>query len=188
MAGLPDLYTVERARDGDVAALEQVLAAIRPVLVAFFTNRIGSGPDAEDLAQNTLVRLNRAISELNDPGSLKAFAMRAAVFELQDFYRGRNRTKEWLFDPHEAPETRAEEPTGADSLDIDRVLSAITPHARKILELRAYGYQFDEIAEMVGSTKAAVKMQVRRAIDRLQELALTLLLMMSVLGPHSIDR
>lgn len=179
MAGLPDASTVARARDGDRAAMDEVLSAVRPVLVAFFVSRIGRGSDAEDLAQNTLIRLNRAIPEINDPRSLRAMAMRAAVFELQDFYRGRNRTREQLFDPHEAPESGEVRASEAESLDVERALSAVTPHARRILELRAYGYQFDEIAEMVGSTRAAVKMQVKRAMDKIQDLSLVLLFALS---------
>jgi RNA polymerase sigma-70 factor, ECF subfamily len=172
MAGLPDASTVARARDGDSVAMEQVLSGVRPVLVAFFVSRIGRGADAQDLAQNTLIRLNRAIPDINDPSSLKALAMRAAVFELQDFYRGRNRTREQLFDPHDAPESGEIRPSEAESFDIERALSAVTPHARRVLELRAYGYQFDEIAEMVGSSQAAVKMQVKRAMDKIRDLSL----------------
>lgn len=171
MRRLPDVETIDRARKGDVGAVDVVLAGIRPVLVSFFSGRIGPGPDAQDLTQNTLLRLNRGLAELNDPNGFKSFAMRAAVFELQDFYRGRNRTKERLFDPHDAPDVPHTDPPAGQEFDLERVLAAITPHARRILELRAYGYQYAEIADMVGSTNAAVKMQVKRALDKLRDLS-----------------
>jgi RNA polymerase sigma-70 factor, ECF subfamily len=176
MAQLPAVHTVEKARNGDPHAIDAVLGGVRPVVAAFFAARIGRGPDAEDLTQNTLVRLNRGLSDLNDPSSLKAFTMRAAVFELQDYYRGRGRTREQLFDPHDAPHAAEAAAAVGTEIDLDRALESITPHARRILELRAYGYRYEEIAEMVGSTNAAVKMQVKRALDHLREIVLVMLL------------
>lgn len=146
-----------------------MLHAIQPVLRAFFIGRIGRGPDVDDLVQNTLLRLNRGLPDLNDPSSLKAFAMKAALFELQDFYRGRYSAKENLFDPDAPPVEQQVEPDEGVSFDFDQMMRTITPHARRILELRAYGYRYDEIGGIVGSSEAAIKMQVKRALDKLRQ-------------------
>lgn len=170
MAQLPDTELVNRARNGDSGATEAVLRLVQPILRSFFIGRIGKGPDVDDLVQNTLLRLHRGLPDLNDPSSLKSFAMKAAIFELQDFYRGRYSLKEHLFDP-DAPPTEGYVPaTEAEAFDVDRIMAALTPHARRILELRAYGYKYDEIGEMVGSSEAAIKMQVKRALDKLRTL------------------
>lgn len=170
MPELPDIELVDRARNGDAQAIDDVLTRIQPVLRAFFTSRIGAGADVDDLIQNTLLRLHRGLPELNDPSSLKAFAMKAALFELQDFYRGRYSLKEQLFEPVHPPVEESVPADEAPQFDVERILSAITPHARRILELRAYGYRYEEIGKMVGSSEAAVKMQVKRALDKLKRL------------------
>ncbi len=170
MAQPPDTELVDRARNGDAAAAGQVLEAIQPILRSFFISRIGSGPDVDDLVQNTLLRLHRGLRDLKDPSSLKSFSMKAAIFELHDFYRGRYSAKEHLFDPDLPPSEQQVEHDEAVSFDYDQLMSTITPHARRILELRAYGYRYDEIGQMVGSSEAAVKMQVKRALDKLREL------------------
>lgn len=175
MAQLPDIDQIDRARKGDGRAMEQVLAGMQPVLRSFFISRIGAGPDVDDLVQNTLLRMHRGLSDLKDASSLKAFAMKGAIFELQDFYRGRYSIKERLYEPGTLPEHDAEQPSEAEAVDVDRILSALTPHARRILELRAYGFRYEEIAEMVDSTEAAVKMQVKRALDKLKALFLLLI-------------
>lgn len=178
MAGAPDPFSseqVQQAQRGDEAALSRLLTAIEPVLRGYFIKRIGRGPDVDDLIQNTLVRLHGGLSDLEKPESLKAFAMKAALFELQDYYRGRYGMKEHLYDPDMPPEESGGGAPPGTEIDLDRALAALSPTARRIMELRAYGYRYREIAQMIGSSEAAVKMQVKRAFEKMREALVRLL-------------
>jgi RNA polymerase sigma-70 factor (ECF subfamily) len=95
--------------------------------------------------------------------------MKAAIYELQDFYRGRYSSKERLFDtdPPSSYSDDAEE-VGAD-IDTQRALNSLSDKARTIMELREYGYRYEEIAQKLGTTVAAVKMQVKRAFEKMRE-------------------
>ncbi len=161
---------VARARQGEVEARNLLLRRLEPVLRAFFFKRLGDIPEIDDLVQNTLLRVHSGLSDLKDDARLKAFAMKAALFELQDFYRGRYHARESLYDPEQPPLVVQE--GGAQELpfDLERALQALTPRARRILELRAYGYRYQEIARMLGTTEGAVKMQVKRAFEKLRQL------------------
>ncbi len=161
---------VLRAQAGDAAARDRLLATLETAVRTFFVRRIGSRPEVDDLVQNTLVRVHQSLEALKDPARVQAFALKAALFELQDHYRGRYSSRERLFDPDELPEL-GETPSAGEALDAETVLSTLTDRARRVLELRAYGYRYEEIAGMTGSTEAAVKMQVKRALDRLRGLA-----------------
>src|SRR5690625_1572804 len=169
MESAPDIQTVDAARGGDSRAMEAVLRCGQPICEAFFAGRTGRGAHVDDPVQNTLLRLHRGIKDLNEANSLKSFTMKAAVFELQDYYRGRYSIKEQLYDPGAMPDGQLEEPSEAAAIDVDRLLAQLTPKARRILELRAYGFKYEEIAGMIDSTEAAVKMQVRRALDKLKQ-------------------
>ena len=163
-----DIDLVERAQAGDDQAREQLLSSLQPILRAFFIKRIGFKPIVDDLIQNTLLRVHGGLVALKDPNRLKAFSMKAALFELHDLYRGRYGPKETLYDPEYPPE-RAEHDTSAGiAVDLERALSILTPRARRILELREYGYRYQEIAEMVGTSEAAIKMQVKRAFEKMR--------------------
>lgn len=165
-----DPQAVDRAKNGDAAARERLLAALTPILRSFFAARIGMRPDVDDLTQNALLRVHRGLEELERPDRLKAFAMKAALFELQDHYRGRYSAREALYDPDRPPADFAA-PGGDQAglgMDLDRALSTLTPHARRIIELRELGFAYVEIAETLGTTEAAVKMQVKRAFERLR--------------------
>ncbi|MEM6328271.1 MAG: RNA polymerase sigma factor [Bacteroidota bacterium] len=175
-----DPQAVARAQSGDQDAREALFGAIEPVLRSFFFARIGRTPDADDLVQNALIRVHRGLDALENPARLKAFALKAALFELQDFYRGRGQLREALFDP-DLPTPGAVGPDdGADRLDLDRAMRALTDHARQILELRELGYPYAEIAETLDTTEAAVKMQVKRAFERLRAVLATILVLLSL--------
>ena len=179
-------HLVPLAKKGDEAALASILKQLQPVLRSFFISRIGNRIDVDDLVQNTLLRVHRGIVDLKDDSRLKAFAMKGALYELQDFYRGRYTPKESLFDAHDPPEIGHDDLGAADRMDVDRALASLSDKAREIIELREYGYKYEEIAGMIGSTEAAIKMQVKRAFDRMRD-ALTLFLLW-VLLPASMPR
>jgi RNA polymerase sigma-70 factor, ECF subfamily len=173
---------VRRAQAGDTVARDRLLTAVERAVRSFFVRRIGERVEVDDLVQNTLVRVHLGLDVLKDPARLQAFALKAALFELQDHYRGRYATRERLFDPEELPEGTATPPFG-DALDAEQALSSLSERARRVLELRAYGYRYEEIAGMTGTTEAAIKMQVKRALDRLRshaEAGLWLLCAMSL--------
>ncbi len=168
-------HTVRQAQQGDDLARNELLEALQPLLRAFFIKRIGLKPEVDDLIQNTLLRVHRGLSHLKDPSSLRAFAMKAALFELQDMYRGRYGTKERLYDPDRAPEHSLDDSAASTRFDLEQALSTLSPKARRILELREYGYRYEEIANMIGSTEAAIKMQVKRSFARLRKILMTVI-------------
>jgi RNA polymerase sigma-70 factor (ECF subfamily) len=98
------------------------------------------------------------------------FVMKAALYELHDLYRGRYSGRETLFDPGLPPSGSTTSQTAEATVDAERALSVLTPRARQILELKEYGYKYKEIAEMINTSEAAVKMQVKRAFERMRKL------------------
>ena len=164
-----DPQTVARAQAGDATARDQLLAAVTSPLRAFFRSRIGAAPEADDLVQNALLRVHRGLDDLKRPDRFKAFAMKAALFELQDYYRGRYTSREALFDPDLPTPGSVEAEDVGLRVDLERALEALTEHARAILEMRELGYPYAEIADALDTTEAAVKMQVKRAFEKLRD-------------------
>lgn len=165
-----DRELVEQAKSGDERARARLLARLEPLLRAFFVQRIGHRSEVDDLVQNTLVRIHTGLEDLENSERLKAFSMKAALFELQDYYRGRYHPKERLYDPEFPPDDpRLPDSSGA-RLDAERALATLSERARRIVELREYGYRYEEIARAIGTTEAAVKMQVKRAFERMRQL------------------
>ena len=172
MPSVPELSAevVARAKAGDRDSEERILERLRPILHTYFIKRIGLKPEVEDLIQNTLLRVHNGFKDLEYPERFMGFVMKAALYELHDLYRGRYSGREALFDPAVPPNDSSIESNSGNLLDAEKALSVLSPHARKILELKEYGYRYKEIAEMIDSSEAAVKMQVKRAFERMRRL------------------
>jgi RNA polymerase sigma-70 factor (ECF subfamily) len=168
-AGIALETLVLRAREGDRSARSTLLERLQPMLRGYFVRRIGLRDEVDDLVQNTLLRVDRGLDELRDPAKLRPFTLKAALFELQDLYRGRYSVREVPLSDDLPPPSTDPAPTGL-AIDLDRALGALTPRARRVMELKLMGYRYEEIAGMIDSTEAAVKMQVKRAVERLRDL------------------
>ena len=160
---------VQRARGGDREALSELLSRLEPVFRRFFSSRLPGSAEIDDLTQNSLMRMQRGIADLRDASSLRAFAFSAARFELQDYFRGRYSLRETLIEVLPEELHKQSLPREDEALDVEKALQQLTPQARRVLELREQGFRYQEIADQTGSTEAAVKMQVRRAFEKLRE-------------------
>ncbi|MBO6574845.1 MAG: sigma-70 family RNA polymerase sigma factor [Rhodothermales bacterium] len=158
---------VDRARKGDRDAEATLLTSLEPVIRSYFRRRVGDHAELDDLVQNTLLRVFRGLADVQDGHRIRGFTLKAALFELQDLYRGRYGSREATV-LEDLPEPSVRPETSGVQLDLDRALSVLTPKARKIIELKALGYRYEEIAGMVDTTEAAVKMQVKRALEKMR--------------------
>lgn len=156
-----------RARTGDRQAESALMEGLQPTVRAYFFRRVGDHAELDDLVQNTLLRVFRGINEIKDVERVRAFTLKAALFELQDLYRGRYGSREVTV-AEEIAEPAVRPMRSGLNLDIERALATLTPKARRIIELKALGYRYEEIADMVETTEAAVKMQVKRALEKLR--------------------
>src|SRR5882762_7069893 len=69
-----------RACGGDAAALDELLAELRPLVVRTARLVVGSGSwAAEDAAQEALLDISRGISRLRDPAAVRTWALRVAI-------------------------------------------------------------------------------------------------------------
>ncbi len=69
-----------RACAGDAAALNELLAELRPLVVRTTRLVVGSGSwAAEDAAQEALLDISRGISRLRDPTVVRTWALRVAM-------------------------------------------------------------------------------------------------------------
>lgn len=170
------------AQNGDEQARNELLRGLEPIFRGYFIKRIGAESKVDDLVQNALLRVHESLDDLNKPGSLKAFAMKAALFELQDYYRGRYDMKESLRDPDLPPGRTTDPEDRSAHVDVEKALDALSPKARRIMQLREYGYLYREIAQMLDTTEAAVKMQVKRAFETMKDALSVFLLLVLFLG------
>jgi RNA polymerase sigma-70 factor, ECF subfamily len=170
------------ASGGDRAALERLLAHIRPVVVHYCRARIGSGllgtQSAEDVAQDTLLAVCGALPRWRPEKRVMAFVYGIAGNKVVDAYRaaGRDRSTptEVVPDEPDADERGPEQAAvfGSEVEELRVLLDQLPEPHREILVLRvAMGMSAVETAQMVGSTPGAVRVTQHRALAKLRELA-----------------
>ena len=168
----------ERYRKGDAAAFEQLLARHQSALFGFLVRMAGSRALAEDLFQETWLRVvresRRYRSEQKFSRWLFTIANRLAIDEL----RRRKRWNTVSVDDEDAAVTlQARGLSAADETEQRRTLSRIEaavatlqPSLRQVFLLREHGgVSFKEIAAMTGAPLGTVLWRMSAALKHLRK-------------------
>ncbi len=152
---------------------ERLLDELRPVAFAIAYRMLGSASEAEDVVQEALLRLHRALQAGERVASPRAFvatvSTRLAINELRSARVRRERyVGEWLPEPiitdgHDDPARHAEM---ADSLSMAMLvlLESLSPEQRAVLLLHdVFDYAYPEIAAIVGRSEDNVRQLATRA-------------------------
>ena len=153
---------------------EKLLEELRPSSFAIAYRMLGSVAEAEDVVQEALLKLHRALTAGEQPiASPRAFlatvTTRLAIDELRSARARREQyVGEWLPEPIVTdtggdPEQRAEL---ADSLSLAMLvlLESLSPEQRAVLLLHdVFDYGYEEIAGMLGKGEANVRQLASRA-------------------------
>ena len=155
-----------------------LLDELRPRSFAIAYRMLGSVTEAEDVVQEALLRVHRAIESgppLESPHAFVAtVTTRLAIDELRSARARRERyVGEWLPEPiiTDSDDDPARHAEMADSLSMAMLvlLESLSPEQRAVLMLRdVFDYDYDEIAGIVGKSQANVRqlaVRARRHVD-----------------------
>ncbi|WP_420753648.1 sigma-70 family RNA polymerase sigma factor [Rhodococcus sp. O3] len=171
---------VAAASQGDRAALAQVLASIRPMVVRYCRARVGSAErgqhSADDVAQEVCLAVMTALPRYQDQGRpFMAFVYGIAAHKVADAHRSTARNRS---DPvADVPEVMSLEDSPEEhalnaetSRQMKDLLGTLPEKQREILIMRlVVGLSAEETAAAVGSTAGAVRVAQHRAIARLKK-------------------
>jgi RNA polymerase sigma-70 factor (TIGR02957 family) len=161
------------------ASEDQLLEELRPRAFAIAYRMLGSAAEAEDIVQEALLRVHRALEDGERIESPRAFVAtvttRLAIDELRSARARREAyVGEWLPEPLVADATSdpADHAEMADSLSLAFLvlLESLSPEERAVLLLRdVFDYGYHEIAAIVGKSEANVRQLAARARRRVGE-------------------
>jgi len=152
---------------------EQLLEELRPDAFAIAYRMLGSVAEAEDVVQESLLKLHRALAAGECIASPRAYLTTVTTRQAIDVLRSARARREqyvgdWLPEPiitdrSTDPELRAEL---ADSLSVAMLvlLERLSPEQRAVLLLHdVFDYGYAEIAGMLGKEEANVRQLATRA-------------------------
>lgn len=158
--------------EGDRAAFAQIVDRWQTRLINFFYRSTGNRADAEDLAQETFIELNRAAPRYQAQGTFSAFIFTLARRRLIDGYRKKARRPLEYVDPGEFfMQSKPEEIDHTREIEeaFHRALAALPDNQRNaILMLQQQGLSYEEIAQALDASVSAVKTWIHRARTHLR--------------------
>jgi RNA polymerase sigma-70 factor (ECF subfamily) len=172
--GTTDEELARQARAGSGRSFEELARRYKRRLFVYLRPRVGSDEDAEDLVQETFLKLYRNIGLYDPAFRFSTWLFMSAGRLAIDAYRKNAASRDKL-----SAESAADLPDPAPDKDSDPRLSGLWAAARglggdrfRVLWLR-YGEDLtiEEIAAVLGRTKLAVRILLHRARTSLMRIA-----------------
>jgi len=168
---IDDRDLMMRARDGDRDAFAELVRRHQRALLNFF-RRCGVYSDAEDLVQQTFVRLYRYRQRYTPSAKLTTFLYLLARQVWIDELRRRRRTdrlRQALETEPDPPAAPALQPERSGGLDLDAALAALPEGLRLVVVLGVYQeLPYAEIARVLRIPVGTVKSRMFNALRLLR--------------------
>jgi len=160
-----------RYQAGDFVAATALIDRISPQLYRFFLGQIVSRLDADDLLQETWLRVHRVRHTYRPGEPVLPWFYAIARHVRVDHYRKAIRTTSREQRLEEMSELAAMAPEQiGKSDDLDALLAPLSESQREVLQmLKVAGMSLEEVARATSSTVGSVKQKVHRAYEKLRE-------------------
>lgn len=152
----------QKTRKGDTQAFEAFCVEVEPLLFTYALRLSHNRADAEDIAQEALFRLYKALRTGKSIDEPRAYAFRIAHNLMAEMVRKGNRRRVEL-SPTPAPAPAASAERALLRQQIDLALKTLPADQREALLLREFGgMNYRTIAETLGATLDQVKVWIHR--------------------------
>src|SRR5215218_3119029 len=172
-----DRALIDRCRQGDAAAFEQLYRAHAGKLFSLTCRMVGHTPEAEDLLQEIFLAAHRKLDSFRGESALGTWLYRLATNLCLDHLRSRAAKTSQLTGALDDEPGLAD--TGSRKLaertvtkmDLERAMAQLPEGCRTAFVLHdVEGLEHREVAEMLGIAEGTSKSQVHKARMRLRAL------------------
>ena len=160
------------ALEGDDTAFAHLFNRYRDAIRQLLVQRTGSADDADDLLQETFIKVYLHLDRYNAAYSFGQWVYTIARNTFIDYVR--RRSEELPIDERfSAPASSAPNPEESvihsqQHAQIERYLSMLPPHYGRLIALRLFDeYSYEEIAEQLSLPLGTVKTRIHRARERI---------------------
>ena len=166
----PTVDELQCAASGDVEQLERIVLAYNQPLYRFLFRLIGNASEAEDLVQETFLRMARGLGDFEGRSSFSGWLFRIARNVALDLLRrGEAGTFPLQMDPWRGPGG----PGGVEGFEEAELLrwciGRLAVDLRSALVLRdVLGFRYQEIADILDVTLSTVRWRIYRAREEVQ--------------------
>lgn len=153
--------------------MNQLLRTVQVPLQRYILRLIGDRTAAENVLQETLVRIYRKLPWLDDPLLFQAWAYRIASREALRFLQRRQRRRDHEVDPSEIDAMPEATTTPTETLsagEVDRLIEQASPASRAVLILHyQHEMNLEEVAAVLGISLGTVKSRLAYGLRKLRQ-------------------
>ncbi len=163
-----------RYADGDTRAFAEVYDELAPSLYHYLQRLARNDATAEDLLQQTFLRIHHARGRFAPGAAVEPWAFSISRRLFIDWYRQcRTVVVAGLFEDDTLPTTEPDAEAILQGYELaqrlDRALNLLPAQHREVfLLVREHGLSLSQAAEVLGITQLAVKMRAHRAYEGLR--------------------
>jgi len=174
LGGMIDGALVKRTLDGDARAFTELVDRHAPACLRFATRMLGDRSEAEDAAQETFLRAFKALNSYDERLPFRTWLFSILINRCRTAMSQRMRRERRVVVDSDALERSSVE-AAPDALELreelNRAIATLSPEQREAFLLRhVEDLSYEEIMAVTGAGMSALKMRVKRACERLQEL------------------
>ena len=159
----PSPAELARAIEGDAQAFKLIVERYQGMVYSVAFNVLGNHTDAEDAAQEAMLRCYRKLPQFRGEATFSTWLFRLALTASVDYKRREGRRPEPGETPDLVAEAAPELGEGFDAAAIVAALHDLPDDYRVPTVLRdVYGLPYQEIAEATGRPLGTVKVMVHR--------------------------
>jgi RNA polymerase sigma-70 factor, ECF subfamily len=174
-----EMALVERCKNGDLAAFEELYRAHAGKLYSVACRMVGNPADAEDLLQEIFLSAHRKLNGFRGESALGTWLYRLATNQCLDYLRSRAARTNQLTEGFDDEPGRYEpgrmglaEQT-VTKMDLERAVAQLPEGCRAAFLLHdVHGLEHREVAQALGIAEGTSKSQVHKARLRLRALLL----------------
>jgi RNA polymerase sigma-70 factor, ECF subfamily len=163
---------LEGYQQADAHATTELIRRLSPELLRFFFAQETTRTEAEDLLQNTWLRIHKARHTYRTGAPVLPWVFAIAKHVRVDGYRKRRRIQRYESVPESLPECPS--PQGsprAETTTFESLIADLPDSQREVLTLlKVNGLSLDEVARATSSSVGAVKQKASRAYAKLRTL------------------
>lgn len=156
---------VQRARDGDLDAFDQIMLCYESRLLRFLTALVGDGELAQELCQDTFLAAYQALPKTCGEMRLSAWLHTIAINRARSHHRRRKLRSFLPFTDDQLPPAPGNIQESVATNDTVRRVIAQMPiqYVQVLLLQTSSGLSCREIASVLGCSEGAVKVRLLRA-------------------------
>jgi len=174
LIGMTDGALVKRTLEGDARAFTELVDRHAAACLRFAARMLGDRADAEDVAQETFLRAYKALEHYDAAQPFRTWLFSILINRCRTAMSQRmRRERRLVLDNDALAEASLDAPQATLELrdELNRAIAALSPEQREAFLLRHIEeLSYEEIMAVTGAGMSALKMRVKRACERLQQL------------------